>query len=95
MTGKATAVLTRPRHVRTELRGAALRLAFQQNVLLEGLVQVAVKLAYFDDRVVYLDLAITNEPTLDFPESVGFMGSIAGVQPPGPRRRRARTSCSC
>jgi hypothetical protein len=85
VTGKATAVLDLdPDMSAQDFAVRAFRLAFQQNVLLEGLVQVAVKLPFFDDRVIYLDLAITNEPTLDFPESVGFMGSIAGVQPAGP-----------
>ena len=36
--------------------------------------------------MVYLDLEITNEPTLDFPESIGFMGSIAGSSRPTSRR---------
>lgn len=84
VTGKATAVLDlAPDMSAQDFAVRAVRLAFQQNVLLEGLVQLAVKLPYFDDEVAYLDLAITNEPTLDFPESMGFMGAIAGVQPPG------------
>ena len=71
-----------PGHVGAGLRGAgASGSRSGRTSLLEGLVQLAVKLPYFDDRVVYLDLAITNEPTLDFPESVGFMGSVAGEQP--------------
>jgi hypothetical protein len=84
VTGKATAVVDlEPDMSAQEFAVRAYRLAFQQNALLEGLVQLAVKLPYFDDKVAYLDLAITNQPTLDFPESVGFMGAIAGVQPPG------------
>ena len=75
-----------PGHVIKGLRGPCLRLAFRQNTLLEGVVQLAVKLVCFFDTVLYLDLAITNEPTLDFPESVGFMGAISGVQPPGPQQ---------
>jgi hypothetical protein len=83
VTGKATAVLDlQPDMSDQDFAVRAFRIAFQQNVLLESLVQLAVKLPYFDDRVVYLDLEITSEPELDFPESVGFMGSIAGVQPP-------------
>jgi hypothetical protein len=83
VTGKATATLDlQPNMSDQDFAVRAFRIAFQQNALLESLVQLAVKLPYFDDKVVYLDLEITNEPTLDFPESVGFMGSIAGVQPP-------------
>ncbi len=82
VTGKATAVLDLEPDMSTQdFAVRSFRLAFRQNALLEGLVQLAVKLGFFDDRVVYLDLAITNEPSLDFPESIGFMGSIAGVQP--------------
>jgi len=82
VTGKATAVFDlHPDMSAQSFAVRALRVAFRQNALLEGLVQVAVKLPYFDDKVVYLDLAITNEPELDFPESVGFMGSVAGEQP--------------
>ncbi|HEY6056497.1 MAG TPA: hypothetical protein VIV06_00620, partial [Candidatus Limnocylindrales bacterium] len=85
VTGKATAVLDLDPDMSDQtIAVRCFRLAFQQNVLLEGLVQLAVKLPFFDERVVYLDLAITNEPTLDFPESVGFAGSIAGVQPTAP-----------
>lgn len=85
VTGKVTAELDlEPDMSDQAFAVRALRLAFRQNILLEGLVQLAVKLEYFDDRVVYLDLAITVEPGLDFPASVGFMGSIAGVQPSGP-----------
>jgi hypothetical protein len=85
VTGKATAVLDlNPDMSAQDFAVRAFRLAFRQSILLEGLVQLAVKLAFFDDRVVYLDLTITNEPILDFPESVGFMGSIAGVQPSAP-----------
>ncbi|HEU5204956.1 MAG TPA: hypothetical protein VFU17_11720, partial [Candidatus Limnocylindrales bacterium] len=84
VTGKATAILDlQPDMSDRDFAVRAFRIAFQQNALLESLVQLAVKLPWFDERVVYLDLEITNEPTLDFPESVGFMGSIAGVQPPG------------
>jgi hypothetical protein len=84
VTGKATAILDlQPDMSDQDFAVRAFRIAFQQNALLESLVQLAVKLPWFDERVVYLDLEITNEPTLDFPESVGFMGSIAGVQPPG------------
>jgi hypothetical protein len=86
VTGKATSVFNlNPDMTSRSFAVRALRIAFQQNTLIEGLVQLAVKLAYYDDKVVYLDLAITNEPTLDFPESVGFMGTIAGVQPAGPQ----------
>jgi hypothetical protein len=85
VTGKAAAVLDlEPDMSAQNFAARAFRLAFRQNILLEGLVQLAVKLPYFDDRVAYLDVAITNEPTLDFPDSVGFVGSIAGVQPAGP-----------
>jgi hypothetical protein len=85
VTGKATAVFDlHPDMSSQSFAMRALRLAFRQNALLEGLVQVAVKLPFFDDKVVYLDLAITNEPTLDFPESIGFMGSVAGEQPDSP-----------
>jgi hypothetical protein len=84
VTGRATATLDlQPDMSDQDFAVRAFRLAFQQNALLESLVQLAVKLAWFDDRVLYLDLAITNEPELDFPESVGFMGTIAGVQSPG------------
>lgn len=84
VTGKATATFDlQPDMTAQDFAVRAFRLAFRQNALLEGLVQLAVKLPYFDDKVVYLDLEITNEPSLDFPASIGFMGSIAGVQPPG------------
>lgn len=84
VTGKATSILDlAPDMSAQDFAVRAFRLVFRQNVLLEGLVQLAVKLPYFDDKLAYLDLAITNEPTLAFPESVGFMGAIAGVQPPG------------
>ncbi|SFR94933.1 hypothetical protein SAMN04487846_1055 [Microbacterium sp. cf046] len=84
VTGKATAILDlAPDMSAQDFAVRSFRFAFQQNALLEGLIQLAVKLPYFDDKVAYLDLAITNEPTLDFPESMGFMGAIAGVQPPG------------
>jgi len=87
VTGKATAVFDlHPDMTSQNFALRALRVAFRQNTLLEGLVQLAVKLVYYHDTVVYLDLAITNEPTLDFPESVGFMGAISGVQPPGPQQ---------
>ncbi len=84
VTGKATAILDlQPDMSDQDFAVRAFRLALRQNALLESLIQLAVKLPYFDDKVVYLDLAITNEPSLDFPESMGFMGAIAGVQPPG------------
>ena len=82
VTGKATAVFeAHPDMSAQSFALRALRIVFRQNALIEGLVQAAVKLPYFDDKVVYLDLAITNEPTLDFPASIGFVGSIAGEQP--------------
>jgi hypothetical protein len=84
VSGKATAILDlAPDMSAQDFAVRAFRLAFRQNALIEGLVQLAVKLPYFDDKVVYLDLQITNEPELDFPASVGFMGAVAGVQPPG------------
>lgn len=84
VTGKATAIFDlEPDMSAQHFAVRAFRLAFQQNVLVQSLFQVAVKLPYFDDKVVYIDLAITNEPSLDFPASVGFMGTIAGVQPAG------------
>jgi hypothetical protein len=84
VTGKATAILDlEPDMSAQDFAVRAFRLAFQQSVLIEGLVQLAVKLPFFDDKVVYLDLSVTNEPSLDFPESMGFMGAIAGAQPPG------------
>lgn len=83
VTGKATAVFDlAPDMTAQDFAVRAFRLALRQNALIEGLVQLAVKLPYFDDKVVYLDLEITNEPSLDFPESIGFMGAVAGVQPP-------------
>ena len=86
VTGKATTVFDlNPDMSSRNFAVRALRVAFRQNTLLEGLVQLAVKLAYYHDKVLYLDLAITNEPTLDFPESIGFMGAISGFQPPGPQ----------
>ena len=85
VTGKLSVVLDlEPDMSAQSFAVRTIRLAFQQSILLEGLVQLAIKLAFFDDRVFYLDLAITNEPKLDFPASVGFMGSLAGVQPAGP-----------
>ena len=84
VTGKATAVMDlEPDMSGQDFAVRAYRVAFQQNVLIEGLVQLAIKLSVFDDRVIYLDLAITNEPQLEFPKSVGFLGTVAGVQPPG------------
>ncbi len=84
VTGKATAIFElEPDMTSRNFAMRALRLAFRQNVLLEGLVQSAFKLGFYDDKVVYLDLAITHEPTLEFPESIGFMGAISAVQPPG------------
>ena len=84
VTGKGTAIFDlQPDMSAQSFAVRAFRLAFQQNALIEGLVQLAVKLPLFDDKVVNLDLAITNEPTLDFPESVGFKGAMAGVQPTG------------
>ena len=84
VTGKATAVFDlHPDLTSKDFAVRALRVAFRQNALLEGLVQTAIKLVFYHDTVVYLDLAITNEPSLDFPASIGFMGAISGVQPPG------------
>lgn len=83
VTGKGTAVFDlAPDMTSQDFAVRAFRLAFRQNALIEGLVQLAVKLPYFDHKVVYLDLEITHEPSLDFPESIGFMGSVAGEQPP-------------
>jgi len=69
----------------------ALRLALQQNTLLEGLVQLAVKLSYFDDKVVYLDLEISNDPAWNFPNR---SASWVRSPPRGPPalRRRGRTT---
>lgn len=84
VTGKATAVFDlHPDMTSQKFAMRALRIVFRQNALVEALVQSAIALDYAHDKVVYLDLAITNEPSLDFPESVGFMGAISGVQPPG------------
>ena len=84
VTGKAVATLDlEPDMSDQDFAVRAFRLAFERNALLESLVQLAVKVSFFDDRVLYLDLAITNEPSLDFPDSMGFMGTIAGVQPSG------------
>jgi hypothetical protein len=78
VSGKATAILDlAPDMSAQDFAVRAFRLAFRQNALIEGLVQLAVKLPYFDDKVVYLDLQITNEPELDFPASVGFMGAVS------------------
>ncbi|MCD2441545.1 hypothetical protein LQ757_04555 [Agromyces sp. SYSU K20354] len=85
VTGTATAIMDLdPDMSAQSFAVRSYRLAFRQGELVQGLVQAAVKLPFFDERVVYLDLEITNDPGLDFPESVGFMGSIAGVQPTGP-----------
>jgi hypothetical protein len=84
VTGKATATYDLHPDMSTQSFAVrALRLALQQNKLLEGLVQLAVKLSYFDEKVVYLDLEITNDPNLEFPASIGFMGAVAAAQPPG------------
>ena len=95
VTGKATAVLDLdPDMSVQDFAVRAFRLAFQQNLLLEGLVQLAVKLPFFDDRVVYLDLAITNEPTST---SRNPSGSWARSPASNPRRREPprRTSWTC
>lgn len=84
VTGKATAIVDlEPDMSSQDFAVRAYRVAFRQNALIEGLVQLAVKLPFFDDKVVYLDLAITHEPSLEFPESIGFLGAVAGVQPTG------------
>jgi hypothetical protein len=59
-----------------------LQLALQQGTIVQALVQVAVKLEFWDDRVFYLDVAITNDPLLDYPASLGFHGSVSAEQPP-------------
>ncbi len=83
VTGKATAILDLvPDMSAQDFAVRAFRLAFRQNALIEGLVQLAVKLPYFDYKVVYLDVEVTHEPSLDFPQSIGFMGALSGEQPP-------------
>ena len=68
VTGKATAVFDlQPDMTSKNFAVRALRVAFRQNTLLEGLVQLAVKLVYYHDTIVYLDLAITNEPASTSP----------------------------
>ena len=58
VTGKATAVFDlHPDMTSKNFAVRALRVAFRQNTLHEGLVQLAVKLVYYHDTVVYLDLA--------------------------------------
>jgi len=85
VTGKATAVFDlHPDMSAKSFALRAVRIALRQNALIEALVQLAIKLPYFENKVVYLDLAITNEPTLEYPDSIGFMGSIAGEQPASP-----------
>ena len=83
VTGKGTVVFNlAPDMTATHFAVRAFRLAFRQNALIEGLIQLAVKLPYFDHKVVYLDVEITHEPSLEFPASIGVMGSVAGEQPP-------------
>jgi hypothetical protein len=84
VTGKAAAVfdLTPDMTGRTfALR--TLQLVLEQNVLVQALVQMAVRLEFWDNRVFYLDAAITNDPELDFPESLGFLGAVSAEQPEG------------
>lgn len=82
VTGKATAVFDlTPDMTNQDFAVRSLRLALHQNSLLEALVQAAAKLSFWNDRVIYLDLAITNNPELDFPASVGFLGTVGAEQP--------------
>jgi len=83
VTGKATATYDLHPDMSTQSFAVrALRLALQQNTLLEGLVQLAVKLSYSNDRWSSRSRD-QQRPSLEFPESIGFMGAIAAARPPG------------
>ena len=84
VTGKATAVFElTPDMTGRVLALRTLQLALEQGALIQALVQVAVRLAFWDDRVLWLDVGMTNEPELDFPDSVGIYGAVSLEQPPG------------
>src|SRR5215217_8544355 len=84
VTGKAAAVFDlAPDMTGRTLALRTLQLALEQGALIQALVQVAVRLGFWDDRVLWLDVGMTNEPDLDFPESLGIYGAVSLEQPPG------------
>jgi hypothetical protein len=84
VTGKAAAVFElAPDMTGRTFALRTMQLVLEQNVLVQALVQGAVRLEFWDDRVLWLDLGITNDPELDFPASLGIMGAVSAEQPPG------------
>lgn len=84
VTGKAAAVFElAPDMAGRTFALRTVQLVLEQNVLVQALVQGAVRLEFWDDRVLWLDLGITNDPDLEFPASLGIMGAISAEQPPG------------
>jgi hypothetical protein len=83
VTGRATAIFDpNPDMSEQSFALRALDLSIEQNTLTRLLAQVAVKLDFWDDRVLWLDVAISNDPDLDFPESLGIAGAVSLEQPP-------------
>ena len=83
VTGKAAAVFElAPVMTGRTFALRTLQLVLEQNTLVQALVQAAVRLGFWDDKVVWLDLAITNDPELDFPASLGILGAVSLEQPP-------------
>lgn len=84
LTGKAAAVFDlAPDMTGRTFALRTMQLAFEQNVPVQALVQGAVRLGFWDDRVLWLDLGITNDPDLEFPASLGVLGAVSAEQPPG------------
>ncbi len=83
VTGKAAAIFElAPDMTGQTFALRTMQLAVEQNVLVQALVQGAVRLGFWDDRVVWLDLGITNDPDLEFPASLGILGAVSMEQPP-------------